>query len=119
LDRRLGPDRPVAQQAADDAALHELGAFLEAVGRDQVHDDVVVVAGVQSDVVASCLDDCADDVDRLVAVEGSDLDGYDVFDLGELSPEREGEHTSADGGLEVEADNGKDVGDGAAMADQM
>ena len=50
--------------------------------------DVVVVAGVQGDVVPARLGDGADHVERLVAVERRDLDRDDVRDLREPPPER-------------------------------
>ena len=47
LHGALGPNRPVAEEAADDAALFSG----EAVGGKKVGDDVVVVAGVEGDVI--------------------------------------------------------------------
>ena len=47
----------------------------ESKGREQVHDDVVVVAGVQRDLVgAARFSHGAHDVDRLIAIERRDLD---------------------------------------------
>jgi hypothetical protein len=119
LDGLLGPDAPVSEEATDDAAFDVTVADLEAEGGDEVGDDVVVVAGVEGDVVAAGLGDGADDVEGLVAVEGGHLDGDDVLDLGEAAPEGVGEGAAADGGLEVEADDGQDVGDGAAVGDEL
>src|SRR5215210_5072652 len=66
----LRPNRPVAQQAADDAALGEtVAAQVKVVGGEQVQGDVVVVARVQGDVVAAGLGDRADDVERLIPIE--------------------------------------------------
>ena len=78
---------------------------VEAVGREQIEDDVVVVAGVERDVVAAGFGDGADDIDRLVAVEGRHLDGDDVANFREAAPEREREHASADRGLKIETDD--------------
>ena len=68
---------------ADDAALFSG----EAVGGKKVGDDVVVVAGVEGDVIAAGFHDGAHDVEGLIAVERGHLDGDDVFDLGEATPE--------------------------------
>src|SRR5687768_13173925 len=67
--RLLRPNRPVAQQPANDPAFDRLVAGRDAVRREQVHHDVVVVARVQRDVIAPRLGDGADDVERLIAVE--------------------------------------------------
>ena len=80
--------------------------------------DVVVVAGVERDVVAAGLGDGADHVERLVAVERRHLDGDHVLDLGEPPPERVRQHAPADGRLQVEADQRDDLGHRAAVGDQ-
>ena len=119
FDRLSRPDRPVAQQPADDPALDRAARPREAVRRQQVQHDVVVVAGVERDVVAARLGHGADDVERLVAVERRDLDGDDVLDLGEPPPERERQHAAAHRRLQVEAHDRQDLGDGAAVGDQL
>ena len=113
------PDRPVPQQPAHDAALDGAAAHVEAIRREQVEHDVVVVAGVERDVVAAGLGDGADDVERLVAVEGGDLDGDDVLDLHEPPPERERQHAAAHRGLQVEAHQRQNLRHGAAVGDQL
>ncbi len=71
----------MAEETADDAAFG--GA--DPIWGDEVGDDGVVVAGVEGDVVPAGVDDGADHVERLVAVERGDLDGDDVGDLGEAA----------------------------------
>ena len=116
----FGPDGPVAEEAADDSADDgpAAGEF-DAVRSEEVQDDVVVVAGVEGDVGPAGVGDGADDVEGLVAVEGGNLDGQNVGDFGEASPEGVGEDSAADGGLEVEADEGDTVGDGAAVGEEL
>ena len=75
---RSRPHRPVPEQAADDAALDRAGWRLQAERRHEIADDGVVVAGVERDVVAAGVDDRADDVERLIAVERRDLDRHDA-----------------------------------------
>ena len=88
--------------------------------RHQVEHDVVVVSGVERDAVsAPAADHAADDVERAVAVERRDLDRHDLFDLGETAPEIRRQWNAADGGLQVEADERHDAGNGAAMRDQF
>ena len=118
LDRPARPDRPVAQQPADDPRAR-LGRRPEAERRQQVEHDVVVVAGVEGDVVAAGLGDGADHVERLVAVERGDLDRDDALDLGEPPPERDRSSRPAHGRLEVEADERDHPGDGPAVGQQL
>jgi hypothetical protein len=69
--------------------------------------------------MSSGLGDGVDDIERLVAVEGRDLDGDDILDFGELLPKRAREHFSAHGGLEVKTDDRDDFGDLAAVSDHF
>ena len=108
------PDGPMAEEAPNDAALDLFAVDVKNVRSEQVHHDVVVVAGVERNVAAG-FGDGADDVKSLVAIEGSDFDGGDIFDFGKLAPEIEREDAAADGGLEIEADDGENLCDGAAM----
>src|SRR5256885_2063554 len=104
----------MAEEAPNDAALDLFAVDVKNVRSEQVHHDVVVVAGVERNVAAG-FGDGADDVKSLVAIEGSDFDGGDIFDFGKLAPEIEREDAAADGGLEIEADDGENLCDGAAM----
>ena len=105
LDRALRPDRPVAEQAAAKAHRHRRAVAHRRERRDQVEDDVVVVAGVERDALLGARrDHAADDVERAVAVERRDLDRDDVVDRGEAGPERGAEVEPADRRLQVEAD---------------
>lgn len=116
FDGLLGPDGPLAEEAADDAE----GSAFDLERSDEVVDDVVVVAGVEGDLVgAAGGGDAAEDIDGLIAIEGGHFDGDDVFDFGEAPPEGIGQKASADGGLEVEADDGDDLGDGSGVGDQF
>ena len=107
------------EQAADDAADDGAAGALEAERRHQVGDDVVVVARVERDVVAAGVDDRADDVERLVAVEGRDLDRDHALDLGEAPPEGVRERPAADGRLQVEADDRQALGDPRAVREEV
>src|SRR5207237_487912 len=53
-----------------------------------------------------------------VAIEWGDLDRDDIFDLCEPAPERVAEGAPADGGLQVEAEQGPDLGQNAAVLQQ-
>ena len=87
FDRFPGPDGPMPKQTAHDAASDRLSLLSERVRREQIQDDVVIVAGVKGDVVALGLDHGADHVQRLIAIERRDFDGDDIFDLGKAPPE--------------------------------
>ena len=116
VHRALRPDGPVAQQASDDAALLQMAVNLENVGSDKIHYNVVVVAGVESDV-APRLSDGPDNIKRLVAVERCNLDRYDVLDFCELPPKSVRQNAAAHGRLQVKADDGKNGSNFAAVYD--
>src|SRR6516162_10917883 len=63
------PDRPMTQKPADHPALHGLFFHLKDVRRQQVHNNVVIVAGIESDIVAARFGYGTDNVEGLVAVE--------------------------------------------------
>ena len=72
----------------------------EAEFRKQVGDDVVVVAGIEGDVVAARFENGADYVKRPIAVKGSDLYRDDALDVTEALPEIDRKHQAADRWLE-------------------
>ena len=111
------PDGPMAEEAANDAALDLFAVDGKNVRSEQVHYDVVVVAGVERNVAAG-FGDGAHDVKSLVTIEGSDFDGGDIFDFGECAPELVRENATADGRLKIEADDGNNLCDGAAMREE-
>ncbi len=76
---------------------------------------MVVVAGVEGNVLSAGLGDGANDVDRLVAIEWRDLYGHDPLDFEKLPPEAIRQRAAADRRLEIETDKGKHVGDGTAV----
>src|SRR5205809_6192901 len=95
VHRLAGPDCPLAEEPAHDAPFEsnfpltlpypprgEGGDADKSKRRQQVHNDVVVVSGVKSDVVAAVLDDGADYILRSIAVKGGDFDRHDVVNLG-------------------------------------
>ena len=112
------PYGPMAEKAADDAALDGLSIHLKGEWRNKIEDDVVVVAGVESDV-ASRVGDAAEHVERLIAVERSDFDSDDIFDFRETAPEGVRKNAAADSGLQVEANDGNDLRDGARVGKEL
>src|SRR5262245_66215970 len=98
---------------AEEAAANAQDLATEAVGREEVKNDVVIVPGVERDVgFAAGFGHGADNIESLITVEGRNLDGSDVFDLNEATPKIERKDTTADRGLEVEAEDRKDFGTG-------
>ncbi len=118
FDRFARPNRPVAEQPADDTALRRSAVHLEAVGRNQIQNDVVVVPRVEGDVVAPGLRDRADHVERLVAIERRDLDGCDVLQLCEPPPERVRQRPAAHRRLKVETDQRYHLSHAPAVRDK-
>ena len=56
--------------------------------RQQVVQDIVVISGIERDFLSAAgFSQSAHDVDRLIPIEGSDLDCDHIVDLGELAPE--------------------------------
>ena len=89
-------------------------------GRDEVRDDVVVVAGVERDALLGARrGDAEGDVEGAVAIERRDLDRDDVLDRGKARPEGARERNAADRRLEVEADQRHLGRDRAAVLDQL
>ena len=81
LDRRLRPHAPMAEQAALEAQRHLAVAGADHHRRDEVGDDVIVVAGVERDAILGAgLGDAEGDVERAVAVERRHLDRHDIVD---------------------------------------
>ena len=117
LNGVLRPDRPVAEEAADDAAFNGPAVDVKFEWSEQVHDDVVVVAGIERDVAAG-LRNGAHDFKSLITIEGRDFDSGDVFDFRKFAPELIREDAAPDGGLKVEADDGKNLRDGAAVREE-
>jgi hypothetical protein len=85
----------------------------------EIHDDVVVISSVESDVIAPCFNDGSNHVQRLVPIKGGDLDGGNILNLSELPPERVRQRPAASSRLQVKADHGKNSGNGAAVSEQL
>ena len=120
LDRPLRPTRPLTQQPADDPQPHLAASGRDAELRQQIEQDVIVVAGVERDVPgAPGFGHGADDLEGLVTVERRNLDGHDVRDLHEAPPEWIRQQPAPGRGLQIEADERDFPGDGPAMRDQL
>ena len=106
------PGAPVAQQAApgDDGPFVTAGA--ETVAGEQVDNYVVVIAGVQRDLVIR-IGYCPCHVHGAVPVERRALDGLYAFDPADLPPVVKRERPSAHGHLQVKAHHVHDLCHGA------
>ena len=110
----------MAEQPALEAQGHLAVAGAHDHGRQQIGDDVIVVAGVERDAILGVsLRDADRDVERAIAVERGDLDRHDVVDGGEPRPESARQRNTAHRGLQVEADQRHLVGDSRAVLDQL
>src|SRR5690606_19721272 len=88
FDRAAGPHAPVAEQASAYAQRHGATVARHGEGLQQIGDNVVVVARVESEAFFGVgVDDAPHDVDRAVPVEGRLLDTDHLWDRGELGPE--------------------------------
>src|SRR5260370_17995938 len=78
------------------------------MGSEKIHGDIVIIAGVECDVSAG-FGDGADDIQGLVTVEWRNLDGDNIFNLGELAPEFVGKYAAAHGRLQVKTNERYDL----------
>ena len=97
LDGALCPNRPMAEEPADEMRGLRSRRRVDAVLTQEVGDDRIVVTGVERDLaLPPGVAQGANDVERLVTVERCDLDRHDVVDLGELAPKLVGKLATAD-----------------------
>src|SRR5579884_2123807 len=115
LDRLPCPHRPLAEQPADDASLDGPSTDGKAIGREQIENDVIVIAGVQGNILAAGLGDGTNNIEGLVAIERRDLDGHHALNFEELPPEAIRQKTAADSGLKIKTHDRQHLGDGAAV----
>jgi hypothetical protein len=97
----------VAQKAAYNAVFPRASVDLENMGSEKIHSDIVIITGVERDVSPG-FGDGADDIQRLVTVEWRNLDGDNIFNLGELAPESLGKYAATHGGLQVKTNERHD-----------
>ncbi|GAA2769382.1 hypothetical protein [Nonomuraea dietziae] len=115
LDRLLDPDRPLAEQAADELDLDLAAVHDHPGGRDQVGQDVVVVAGVERHLAGAARPDHpVQHVERAVAgSNGATLMPTTDSIEASLVQKLLGQRATADGGLQVEADDRQHLADRA------
>jgi hypothetical protein len=84
------PARPMAKQTANNWQSHLATYGVNRVFRQQVSDNVVIIAGVERYVLGAVdFRDRADHLQCLIAVEGSYLNRDHVRDLNKTTPETE------------------------------
>src|SRR5262245_47444708 len=120
LDGSFGPHAPVPQQPALEADLNLALSGADPERRDEIGDDMVVVAGVERDAILRAGgNDTEGDVQRLVAIERGHLDGNHVIDASKARPKPARQGDTADGGLEIKADHGQLARNAAAVFDEL
>ena len=88
--------------------------------REQIGDDVVVIARVERDLVAAAgVGDSAHDVQCLVAVERRDLDRHNIVDFDEFTPEAVGQRLPPHRRLQIETNYGNDLGNPPAVVQEL
>src|SRR5450759_3385108 len=117
--RAARPQSPLAAQSADDMMRGGFATRNHREWREQIGDDAIVISRVERDILATRIGDGAHDVERLVAVEWSNLDGPRALDPGELAPEIVAQRASAHCRLQIESEQWQHLRDGAAVADQL
>src|SRR5690606_21659118 len=87
LDDDAGEAGPLAQKSAHEADRTDVVSRRELGLADEVEEDMVVVAGVEGDLVrAARSGQRSHHVERLIPIERGDLDRYDRFQLEEAAP---------------------------------
>src|SRR5947209_2173808 len=128
--RLARPDRPLAQQPAHNPPFDSSFPLTlpspprgeganKSERREQIHDNVVVVARIERDVVPTCFNHCPDHVLRLIPIERRDLDRHDIVDLDQSAPKRKWQHRPAQLRIQVKAEQRNDFGDPTAVTDQL
>src|SRR5262249_46727896 len=118
LNGSSSPDRPVAQQSAHDTK--RWFGIRKAILGDQVQKDVVIVAGVESNLWCPArFSHSSHDIQCPVSIKRGHLDGHDILHLRKPAPEIDTQDTATHRGLEVEAKDGDDLGDGLYVLNQV
>ena len=82
----------MTEQTADDRLGDRRPIHLELIRRQQIVDDIIIIPRIERNVISAArITDGTDDVNRLIAVEGSHLDCNDIRNFGEGAPKVEGE----------------------------
>src|SRR5581483_8689064 len=86
---------------------------------EQVADNIVIVAGIEGDLIDSAaIDDRSYDIECLVAIERRNFDGDHVWDFREPAPEFVGKHAPSYRGLEVKTDHRNDRSNSARVIEE-
>ena len=116
LRRSLGPDCPLAQQSAREAQ----HVVAHAESRQQIGNNIIVVAGVEGDFAGPpALRHATNSVQRLIPIERRHFNGADAFNPAKLAPEGKWQFAAPHRGLQVEAEQRNLLSDGSAMRDQL
>src|SRR3954470_4847571 len=107
------------KQPADNSSLNTLAVHFKAKWRHQIDNNVVVVPGIKSDILAPALCDGANHIDRLVAIERSNFNGDDIFNFSEAAPKRVAQHSATRCWLKIKSDQRNHFRDTAAMSDHF
>jgi hypothetical protein len=113
------PNRPLAQETTNKAPLNLSVSSLESERSKEIQNDVIIISGIKSDILAPRFRHGAKDVERLIAIKRRDLDRHDIVNFNELAPERIGEYPPARGRLQIEADDWNDRRHAPAMGEQL
>ena len=96
------PHGPMPKQSAHNS----YPLIVEIKCRKQVNQNVVVISGVQRDLLgAPRMGQCAYHIDGLVAIEWCNLNGNHVLDLKEATPELVRQYPTTDSRLQIKSDN--------------
>src|SRR5450432_1318857 len=118
LHGAVRPHCPLAQQPAGNARRARTVTEWRK-GGEQIEHDLIIVSGVERDVGAPGVRHRSHDLERLVAIERRDLDRDHLRNLREVAPEFVAKHAAADGGLQIETKQWKQLADGATVLEQL
>src|SRR5262249_1829082 len=93
LYRTFRPNRPMSEQSAAEMKTHITNAKLS----QQIGDDVIVISCVERDLaVSAACGQCAHNIQVLIAINRSNFNSRNVFNLEKFAPEFVRKQTTAD-----------------------
>ena len=120
LDCLLGPDGPMAEQAAHNVALDGLAVGAKAMWREQIEHDVVIVARVERDVMdPPRFGHRSHNLQRLIAIERRYFDRDNVRNFNETPPEFQRQQPPARRRLQIKPKQREFPGNFLAMRDKL
>src|SRR4051812_45842764 len=106
------------EQATDNAFFDRSAADRKSVGRQEIEDDIIIVTGIERNVIAARFSHGPHDIQRLITIEWRNLDRHNLVNLGKSTPKTERQNAPAHRRLQIESDQRNDFRYLPAMDDK-